>query len=97
MRKIKERGININKKIYNKKKNNKYKKYYRNKNDYFNDNLDENNELINILTEDKPLENFNINFNFFNNNIKSDRTNLTIKDNLNMITKGRTTIIIAQY
>ncbi len=43
--------------------------YYKNKN-YFNKNEeDENNDLINILTEDKPLENFSINFNFINNNI----------------------------
>ena len=57
------------------------KKYYSDKNDYFNNNLDENNDLINILTEDKPLENFNINFNFFNNSIKSDRSNIIFKEN----------------
>ena len=81
MRKIKERGININKTLYNKNKNYNMKKYYSDKNDYFNNNLDENNDLINILTEDKPLENFNINFNFFNNSIKSDRSNIIFKEN----------------
>ena len=70
---------NINKTTYN-NKNFNLKKIHSEKNGYFNKNknknknLDENNELINILTEDKPLENFNINFNFFNNSINTDRT-----------------------
>ena len=81
MKKIKERGININKNLYNKNQNYNLKKFYSDKNEFFNNNLDENNDLINILTEDKPLENFNINFNFFNNSIKSDRSNIIIKDN----------------
>ena len=81
MKKIKERGIKINKNLYKKNQNYSLNKFYSEKNEYFNNNLDENNDLINILTEDKPLENFNINFNFFNNNIKSDRSNIIIKDN----------------
>ena len=67
--------INKNKTIYNNKNYNS-QKFHSEKNDYFNKNknVDENNELINILTEDKPLESFNINFNLDNNSINSDRT-----------------------
>ena len=62
----------INKTLYNQNKNYNYS----NKNL---DTNDENNDLINILTEDKPLENFNIDFNFnnINKNINSDRSKNT--------------------
>ena len=62
----------INKTLYNQNKNYNYP----NKNL---DTNDENNDSINILTEDKPLENFNIDFNFnnINKNINSDRSKNT--------------------
>ena len=80
MRKIKNGKSIKNKTLYNQKKNYNLKKFNSVKNDYYNNNLDENNDLINILTEDKPLENFNINFNFFNNSINTDREKNTIKN-----------------
>ena len=82
LKKIKNSNINKNKHLYNRDKKSNFHLLFSEKN-YSNNNLDENNDLINILTEDKPIENFNINFNN-KRFINKQTNNIKIKNNLSV-------------
>ena len=96
MKKIKDISINKNINIYE-RKTDFNKNFYSEKIDINNktNNFDENNDnSMNILTEDKPLENFKISNNFCSNNLNGNKYNIYNKFNETHFSSNSNNIII---